>query len=470
MPSLSDYTKHLKKEKRQMQDFLYTAGLNTQASDTFTELSGEILDNVGTHLCVFAQPNEPDSKYGLWFKTADKKDIAGIQPEEKLQLSNQWLGGDGYPQINTQLPPSRVVCGNYIYGFSTARVARVPLDNLALLETLPLPQNAGLGGTLTLANNRSSHSLVTELNGKIYIVGNSATTTQATMNDVVMYDPEKQTYTYINSVYSGTTAIAPTGIVGVRNKLYLFGGGSNTTAHQQKYWIIDLTDNSISEPLPSPQKRYNMGGLVVYDDRYIYMFNPGYNTGGGSPVYPVASSLVHRFDTEDNTWEQLSNSPIPCNGDAVEPIVVNDKIYLMGCRSGMRNDGKCLACWVYNITTDSYTQLPNLPTEMWVVRTVYDEANERLIVSGGWDLWSMMINATYYFDIKENVNKAHNTVVLHNCLPNRTRHHLNLYQNSKLDTANFGTYFRKAYLWDHTNNAPYNVETYIGDGEKWTKI
>ena len=127
---------------------------------------------------------------------------------------------------------------------------------------------------------------------------------------------------------------------------------------------------------------------------------------------------------------------------------------------------KCLACWVYNITTDSYTQLPNLPTEMWVVRTVYDEANERLIVSGGWDLWSMMINATYYFDIKENVNKAHNTVVLHNCLPNRTRHHLNLYQNSKLDTANFGTYFRKAYLWDHTNNAPYNVETYIGDGEK----
>lgn len=468
MPSLKDYTAHLKAEKKQMQDFLYTAGLATKASDTFTELSGEVLDNVGTHLCVFAQPEEPDSKYGLWFKTAEKQEISGIQPAEKLRLGNQWLALEGLPQINSKLPPSRVVCGNYIYGFSTGSVARVSLDNITVLETLPLPQNAGLGGTLTLTNNRSDHSLVTEYNGKIYIVGNSSTTTNTTANDVVMYDPETQTYTYINSIFSGTTAVVPATIVGVRNKLYLFGGGVNTMNYQQKYWIINLDDNSITEPLPGPQKHYNKGGVVSYEDRYIYLFGSGFN-GGGSPVYPKLDSTVYRYDTEDDTWEQLGNSPMPANGKYTAPIVVKDKIYFFGCCKNM-DSYQDRGVWVYNITTDSYMRLPDMPADVWVVRAVYDEENERIMVSGGWELWSLAINATYYFDIKENVSQPHNTVVFHNCLPNRTYHHINLYQNSKLDTANFGTYFRKAYLWDNNNNAPYNVETYIGDGEKWTKI
>ena len=187
-------------------------------------------------------------------------------------------------------------------------------------------------------------------------------------------------------------------------------------------------------------------------------------------VYPVVSAAVHRFDTEDNTWEQLSNSPISGNGDNVYPILCNDKIYFFGCRSNINNDGKGREAWVYNVTTDTYTRLPDMPAEMWAVRAIYDEAKEQLIVSGGWDPWSNVLNATYYFDIKENVNQPHNTIVLHNCLPNRTHHHINFYQNSKLDTANFGTYFRKAYLWDNVNNAPYNVEVYKGDGEKWSKI
>lgn len=470
MPSLSDYTKHLKKEKKQMQDFLYTAGLNTQASDTFTELSGEVLDNVGTHLCVFAQPEEPDSKYGLWFKTAEKQTIAGIQPEEKLQISNVWLSTSGLLQINSQMPNTRVVCGDYLYGFSTNKVVRAPLNNLAVLENLPLPADNGLGGTLTLQNGRSAHQPITEYNGKIYIVANSSTTTTAVYNDVVSYDPETQTYTYINSVQADGTAVAPTAIIGANNKLYLFGGGSNTTKYQSLYWVIDLSDNSISVPMNSPQKRYNKGGLVLYEDRYIYMFHSGYNPGGGSPVYPVVSAAVHRFDTEDNTWEQLSNSPISGNGDNVYPILCNDKIYFFGCRSNINNDGKGREAWVYNVTTDTYTRLPDMPAEMWAVRAIYDEAKEQLIVSGGWDPWSNVLNATYYFDIKENVNQPHNTIVLHNCLPNRTHHHINFYQNSKLDTANFGTYFRKAYLWDNVNNAPYNVEVYKGDGEKWSKI
>jgi hypothetical protein len=84
--------------------------------------------------------------------------------------------------------------------------------------------------------------------------------------------------------------------------------------------------------------------------------------------------------------------------------------------------------------------------------------------------FSRTLNTTLYFNVFENENHPDNTIVVSNCLPNKNAHNLNFYHNSKLNTDKFGTYFKKAYLWDHTNNAPYNVETYIGNGEKWTKI
>ena len=379
MLSLKDYTSHLKTEKEQLQSYLNSINIQTNPEDTFTQLSNNVLSDVGTHLCVYAQPTEPELKYGVWFKTSDIHDIAGIEQYYKFKVSNQW--GSGNFPIYNKMPMYNIIHNGYLYGFSTSNCVRVKLDKPNAPEILANPKDV-LGGTVNVisASYAQHRCGAIAANGdEIYLMvatGTYGNTSTASYEDLIKYNISTNTYTHIASITANPTSMAY-----VNGKLYLFGEAL-TNRSPNLYWEVNTTTKEVTGPLTMPQHRYGPGAVAVYQNRYIYLWSSGYR----SQSYLECSNVVHCFDTVENSWKQLKSSPLKHCGIGVFPYIHNDKIFLFGMIEDSRYWGSMLSntrylAYEYDIATDTYERLPNLPGGLISkILVYYDEINQQMIV------------------------------------------------------------------------------------------
>lgn len=490
MATLRDYIAYLKQEKEELKQSLAAQGIQTNEEDTFTEMSTNVLDEMGTHLCIYAQPEEPEVKYGLWFKTDKVHQITGIEQQSKFKVSGVWNTAAGLPAIHTQMPLYRIVHNGYMYGFATNNCMRVSLKNPSVKEALALPKTSlGLSGAFNVAlSSYSTLSVgaITVYNDEIYLLAASAdlgpSNSTSLYNDIIKYNIANNSWAYVGSVTAPSNPTNPTvnSMVTVNNKIYMFGSGTRRSyacPYSASYWILDPSTNEVTGPFNGPQHRVGAGSVVAYQDRYIYMWSSGYQDGGNSTFYPRANNAVHCFDTQDNTWKALKASPLSFCGVHVFPFLHGDQIFLFGMIENGRYWGNISTsmrylCYVYDIKTDTYRQLPNMGGLVGKVMAYYDEDQQSIVVSGTADpSWNgSVVTTTRYFSWFDNEPHPEGTVIFDSGLPKTGMHNISCYFNDKTDVKKFGIYFKTAYLWDETNNTFYSATLYKGDGEKWTKI
>lgn len=485
MPNLSDYTANLKKDKNKLRQYLASAKVTSQMADNFTKLSQDAFDNNGTSLTIYTQLDEPTDKNGLWFKTGPVPKIKKVSRYTPFADKETWTIDTSYGAINTQMPLYRIIYKNYMYGFATNSCMRVSLDNPSIIEKLPTPKEA-LGGTINIVSGSYGQSSITGYGDDIYILcastahGNS--TSPSVFNDILKYNIVNQTWSYVCSITSTvatSNTAQPSSMITVRDKIYLFGSSSRPTGYscpdQASYWILDPKTNIIEGPYSSPQNRVGAGSPALYQDRYLYLWCTGYQDGGNSTFYSRPQNNVYRLDTEDNTWEQLKASPLQHCGMNVEPLVIGNKIYLFGMIDDNRYWGSIYStgnviAYVYDILSDTYTRLPNLPTA-FQGKTIgyYNQDNNTIMLSGRTNYSGAVVQATLYLSL-EIGDYEDNEVILDLGLMTEETHKVNLYHQNNLNTSKCNITFSKAILWDKETHQPKDVETYVGDGSEWIKI
>ncbi|HIW61627.1 MAG TPA: S8 family serine peptidase [Candidatus Stackebrandtia excrementipullorum] len=164
--------------------------------------------------------------------------------------------------------------------------------------------------------------------------------------------------------------------------LYVYGGTTGTTA--DSLYIYDPADDEWTEGSSGPAARWAAGAATVGGQLYII--------GGCIDGDCASSSDVQRYDPASDSWEVLSNYPeetayVACGGIGSSLV----------CAGGY-GDQTSASTYVYNVTTDAWTEAAQMPTDVW--GAAYAVANGMLIVSNGAADGSMVItNATYAYDL-----------------------------------------------------------------------
>ncbi len=486
MPTLAEYTEHLMQDKENMRSYLASANIESKESDTFTELSQTVVENSGTQLCVYAQPDEPTFKYGVWFKTDEPKTITGIKAKEHFYVKDSWAKVEGIPQTDTLHTHGCFSYGGYVYYMEdAANWVRYPLaDNFGTKETL-CSLTEVFGEDKVTASNLFPRGWA-YWNGYIYacasLVDYGAPTPYPEYNcDIVRYSIENNTWEYVNTLMHPTyenTSMPIREMAAVNGYIYMFGShfydASLSTARapfQNKYWMLNVETNEMHGPIDMPMSRFDYAVNAVVGDRYIYLFGSRYygnsiasynpNTTAGSTSY-----YCRYLDTYDHKWTQFKEFPETGYGaDGVQAIAIESDIYLMGCLSKTYSTYSGYQCYRYDTLTNTYTRLPRSSSKTNKYAVAYD-AERRIIVVYG----NSTVNK-YFYQESVGQNFPEGTVVLDQCLPVNGKHTCQFYYNDKFDTTDFKTtYFNNIYLWDEANGDRYHVDTYIGNGTKWTKI
>lgn len=157
---------------------------------------------------------------------------------------------------------------------------------------------------------------------------------------------------------------------------YLYGTrGQNTTS----FWSYDITSNTWSDAAAAdaPQA-ISYGGSLVYDGaQYIYALK-----GNGDDTFM-------RYNTQADSWETLANIDFGAPDRQINNFVndggdmaidrTNGIIYVTqgGSRSGFAS---------YNISSNTWTQLPNSPTlSQYGTKIEYDTTSQAIYYLAGWD-------------------------------------------------------------------------------------
>jgi N-acetylneuraminic acid mutarotase len=114
------------------------------------------------------------------------------------------------------------------------------------------------------------------------------------------------------------------GAAEVNGKIYAIGGFSDLNNTEE---YDPLTDNwTIKAAMPTPRFGF---AIVVYQNK-IYCI--GGLAGGGAPFSSSVTGAIEVYDPATNAWE--IKKPMPTPRAQLEANVVNDKIYLIGGRTG----------------------------------------------------------------------------------------------------------------------------------------
>jgi hypothetical protein len=264
----------------------------------------------------------------------------------------------------------------------------------------------------------------------------------------------------------------------VNGYIYMFGShfydeslSKSRAPFQNKYWMLNIETNEISGPIDMPMSRFEFAVNAVVGDRYIYLFGSRYYGSSITSYSPNISSSTTTYycrylDTYDHKWTQFKEFPQTSYGAAgIQALAIESDIYLMGVLGKSNDIYSGYHCYRYDTLTNKYTQLPRATSKINNYAVAYDPDKRIIIVFG-----NNTLNKYYY---QESVGQTfpEGTVVLDQCLPVNGKHTCQFYHNDKIDTTEFKTtYFNNIYLWDEVNNDCYHVDTYTGNGTKWTKI
>jgi N-acetylneuraminic acid mutarotase len=181
-----------------------------------------------------------------------------------------------------------------------------------------------------------------EVNGKIYAIGGFSD-----LNNTEEYDPITDTWTTKAAIPSPRFWFA-TAVY--QNKIYCIGGlvGGGPPFSSSVTGAIEVYDPAtntweIKKPMPTP--RAHLVANVINDKIYLI----GGRTGG--PYSTVSTNQV--YDPNSEKWE--TKKPMPYPVAAPSSTVVGNKIYVLGGQDEFNDPKNLNVTQIYDSTTDSWT-------------------------------------------------------------------------------------------------------------------
>jgi len=233
----------------------------------------------------------------------------------------------------------------------------------------------------TKPSARHAHGMVYDTaNNKVVLFGGFDGSTEE--QDTWMYDvtgniwSKKSPSTKPSGRRSHAMAYDP-----VNEKVVLFGGGG-TSGLLDDTWVYDYTTNTWTNKTTSADKP-PAGGYsgMVYDSasNTIVLFR-----GDGSTQRFDDTWL---YDVATYTWTERSKGVKPDKRYSYSMAYdsVNNKVVLFGGDKG--NDNRADDTWIYDVSSDTWTQKnpSTKPSAREGHAMVYDSANNKIILFGGYD-------------------------------------------------------------------------------------
>lgn len=146
---------------------------------------------------------------------------------------------------------------------------------------------------------------------------------------------------YLDGYLRGKTAV-------VGKDIYLFGGKQYTSSGYNFAYKYDTTRNKYTNKKRMPDDFINGAAVAVGTDVYLFFFEE-----------------MYKYDTINDTYEQLQNQPYGAYHKQVATI--GNSIYLMG---GYASVDYFKYNYKYDILTDTYTKLADIPYNIDGVKKV----------------------------------------------------------------------------------------------------
>lgn len=390
-----------------------------------------------TGLNVYTQPDEPESKVGVWLQTTNKY--------SKVSLIN----------------------GAKYDGTVTTKTSRTKI---------PWAFKNGTGE---------------KIGDFVYLFGGTSNDNLRGSTTAYKYDLVNDTYTKLtNTTY--TNGFSPS--VAVDNYIYLFG----TWDYYYCYRYNILTDKYESRAKP-PYNRTGSGMVAV--GKYIYAFGSDngeviakcvdkYNTetntwstittafttaivnphpvAVGTNIYLIASPkysgdiMSFKFDTVTDTWETISNPPDTTFLTGTAIAVDADTIFIATAASKV--------CYLYHISTDTYTRLTDLPRGISNNNNTIFAYNGSLLSFGGSQDMQGIFELTLG-TFADTTEYEDDTVVITHGTESDPYFELFSTLNLISSVDIYNTFhFSDVYYVTQDSNIDDTIPTYYGNGTEWIKF
>ena len=289
-------------------------------------------------LNVFAQPDLPTDKFdGVLLQTSAKETLKKVVFDTNVWAAGQWQN------------PSE-------YG------------------PLPYPVNAQ----------------ATYFNGEIYYIGQQS----------FKYNP-KTGITTVLSPYPITITTGLSQII-INNKIYCFGGANQisescTTTDTNIAYCYDIETDTYVQIANLPCTAMDIS--LAYSDGYIYMFNfrkSAYSSTYG--FYYPTTQYCYKYNIALNSYSSIA-STLNSNGypdSSRATCVIGNKIYLFGGNWFHNNTtyGTSNNVDIYNIDTNSYTKMNNLPINVTLGGVAIN--GDKVLIAKNTDQYNYMIDSDTY--------------------------------------------------------------------------
>lgn len=195
--------------------------------------------------------------------------------------------------------------------------------------------------------------------------------------------------TWIDKAIEPTPRLASTNFV-FGNKIHVIGGENSLDIPVDTHEIYDTTTNTWSIGIPLPAAHGGSGSFVIGNKGYIL---------GGVTSAMVPGSEVYVYDNTANSWSQVGNLPLPLWLPFIGSTTDGTLGYTFGGIISQQSLPTNVA-YSYNPTTDTWTQLANMPDSLAESHAQY--YNGKIYILGGINFTGKNQKATYIYDIATN--------------------------------------------------------------------
>lgn len=216
------------------------------------------------------------------------------------------------------------------------------------------------------------------INNKLYVFGGyNGNLIAMTRSDV--YDPATNTWTRIADMPEALTHVP---VVTDGTKAYLIGGfvGDHPGPSTRHVWIYDtVSDTWIAGP-DLPAERASGGAALV--GRQIHFFG-GTVRIAGTTIYDDKNDH-YMLDLDDLLSSWQTKAPLPSTRNHMAGIALYGKLYAIGGQLEQREESLNQSLVeMYDPTTDSWTQVADMPTQRGHITSSIDTLAGRIYVVGG---------------------------------------------------------------------------------------
>ena len=411
------------------------------------------LAQYGSQLNIYCQEDEPSGKDGLWLKT--NKTYNAIAREDYYSTTDWVIDTESYPAMDSKFVGGAAVqINDYVFFFSgwaysTDRCLsfkyHIPTKTTTRIKNCPIVLDWGIA--VVIGN-------------EIYFGGEYGKT------NFYKYNIETDTYTKLANVgylYGATMAVSPD-----KDYIYAFGGIYNLTS--TPLWIgkYSIENNKWTILSIKNPDRFGGGTAFVYGNEIYFPCMrcfPDWNV-----VRPATNT--YKFNMITESWTKLGACPqdiIAWGGN-----IIDDNIYFTCNRC--QPDGSTdvdFYTYKYNITTDTYTQMGNLPRTSQSSARLLALYDNKFFMFGG-SGFSDEILSLAFPDIATDKEYSEDTLIVwENPMPIENSLSCQLIPFG-LKVFNFEKlgkfYFKTISYYSKDEGLDLSLPAYYGNGTEWIQI